>query len=87
MGTRWGYRCLDCNEDSDTTFSNAERELSTLALNFSTVKMLLGLSIVEVKAIYGSQILVFLEEHDEHNIVLLKGWDETFPFIQPSDEP
>jgi len=70
MSTRWGYRCETCQADSETTFNHAERELSTLARHYVALKPLLGLSIIDIRALYGSDILHFLYEHDGHAIVL-----------------
>lgn len=87
MSTYWGYRCLDCDVDSDRTFSNAQGELSILALNFAAIKPLIELSIVEVKALYGSDILIFLHEHEGHDIALTKGWGDPLPLIEEQPKP
>lgn len=77
MSTYWGYKCIDCNEESDHWLSHGEdtlREVYNLYIILDLKKYENRLVRVTLQfhlsRYFTAEIMAFLSEHSSHNMVL-----------------
>lgn len=86
MSTYWGYRCNDCDINSDTWFNHGEQKLTEIAEAWRITEAL-AWQHVRVGTEFGFggywfEIEGFLESHGAHDIILRNEYGDTLPLVR-----
>lgn len=90
MSTYWGYRCTDCNVDTDTWINHGERELSAIIRHWPVIRAIaedpnmIYLNVTWIAG-YEGELFEFLYAHGEHSVCLQNEYGDSKPLIPPDD--
>lgn len=85
MSVYWGYRCQDCNQETDHWFNHGEEQLSEYFAAYQLIKEY-QFRWFDINLLGGSgfydEMQEFLDNHLRHNIVLCNEYGDTAQLLQ-----
>lgn len=82
MSTYWGYKCLDCDEESDTWFNRGESKLIELAKVSDLIMDIYEkceCEWLEISLLNQTSPIDWIRKHGRHNIILYNEYGDTKP--------
>lgn len=89
MSTYWGYRCVDCNENSPAWFNHGEsilREIAEFWDHIREIRRSRSLYVSTQDPAHDTEPIEFFDAHSGHRVVLRNEYGDTVPLITPERE-
>lgn len=92
MSTKWHYHCVECNEDSESSWNHLEGQLFEILEAWPLIRPVYELLqndvwVVEMKVMNGDDALEFLHRHHEHDITIESEYGRVYDPNPPKEEP